>query len=186
MDSFYLLGDIHKDVLVSRVSLLQPSLAFYCSNLGNRSLQSYPWFGQVTNNIFLCYSTQLDHWNFLFLNNGDLRASHVMPCWIFWQLLEVSWICLWASFKHLAHVTRVYENKKPFKVSEVMFKMSSFLEKSQDIEYHIMEFMLLYVSNSCLWQMGHSHLRGGGHIGTLLAVLWKEKTRVARAIASIQ
>ena len=42
MDTFYLLRDVHEDVLVCRVSLLQPSLAFYCCNLGNTCLQPYP------------------------------------------------------------------------------------------------------------------------------------------------
>lgn len=42
MDTFYLLRDIHKDVLVCGISLLQPCLAFYCCNLGNTCLQPYP------------------------------------------------------------------------------------------------------------------------------------------------
>lgn len=47
MDTIYLLRDIHKVVLVGRVSLLQPSLAFHCCHLGNACLQPYYWFGQV-------------------------------------------------------------------------------------------------------------------------------------------
>lgn len=38
MDAIYLFGDIHKDVLVGRESLLQPCLAFHCSHLGNNRL----------------------------------------------------------------------------------------------------------------------------------------------------
>lgn len=47
MDTIYLLRNIHKVVLVSRVSLLQPSLAFHCCHLGNNCLQPLHWFGQV-------------------------------------------------------------------------------------------------------------------------------------------
>ncbi|XP_020541245.1 guanylate-binding protein 4 isoform X2 [Jatropha curcas] len=38
MGSFYLLGDVHENVLVFRISLLQSCLACYCSNLGNNCL----------------------------------------------------------------------------------------------------------------------------------------------------
>lgn len=60
VDTFYLLRDLHEDVLVCRVSLLQPGLAFYCCNLGNTCLQPYPWFGQVMQH-FLYYTWE--KWN---------------------------------------------------------------------------------------------------------------------------
>lgn len=59
MDTLYLLRDIHEDLLVSRVSLLQPSLAFHSSHLGNTCLQPFPGFGQVMKGLFFCTSKQI-------------------------------------------------------------------------------------------------------------------------------
>ena len=47
MDTLHLLRDIHENVLVGRVPLLQPGLACNSNHLGNDCLQPYPRFGQV-------------------------------------------------------------------------------------------------------------------------------------------
>lgn len=40
MGTFHILGDIHKDVLVSGVSLLQSGVARCCADVGNSGVQS--------------------------------------------------------------------------------------------------------------------------------------------------
>ena len=55
MDTLYLLRDIHKNVLVGRVALLQPRLAFHSGHLGNACLQPYSGFGQVINIFFVLH-----------------------------------------------------------------------------------------------------------------------------------
>lgn len=79
MGTIYLLRDIHEDVLVGRVSLLQPSLALHCVHLGNTCLQPCSWLGQVWNILshlerILCSCHQ-------YLNGIISRVQFQFTCW---------------------------------------------------------------------------------------------------------
>lgn len=64
MDNVHFLGDVYKDVLVSRISILQSRLARHSEHLGNGCLQPHHRFGQVIKSKLSLVMLNKDFWSF--------------------------------------------------------------------------------------------------------------------------